>query len=57
MGAISKINALIVKNPSFEAAASLAGYDFSKLSDVDQAIALDNMTEATRPVTSIFWKN
>jgi hypothetical protein len=46
MGAISKINALIVKNPSFEASASLAGYDFSKLSDVDQAIALDNMTES-----------
>ena len=46
MSAISKINALIVKNPSFEASASLAGYDFSKLSDVDQAIALDNMTES-----------
>jgi hypothetical protein len=46
MRAISKINALIVKNPSFEASASLAGYDFSKLSDVDQAIALDNMTES-----------
>ena len=46
MGAISKINALIVKNPNFEASASLAGYDFSKLSDADQAIALDNMTES-----------
>ena len=48
MRAISKINALIVKNPSFEASASLAGYDFSKLSDVDQAIALDNMTESNQ---------